>query len=239
MHPCLARDGLRDIQTGTGQGTLGSALGCAAPPAEGSRAGRCFEGCCRRWWCSLPPVRCSGGGGVEDGEELLSGPAPGPEGVTWGASSAAAREERPWPGCGSGRAGCGLQRAAAPRAPPGGAALCPSPRALWGGLCLCAGLRDTETASAAAGTQSPCSRAVPALGALAHADTGPCQRTHARTRPHSRVPRTARGGAGAGVPALPRVSGPRAQFPPHCACPTALARSQRLDTPRRQAGPPR
>lgn len=58
MHPCLARDGVRDIQTGTGQGTLGSALGCAAPPAEGSRAGRCFEGCCRRWWCSLPPVRC-------------------------------------------------------------------------------------------------------------------------------------------------------------------------------------
>lgn len=178
---------------------------------------------------------------MEDGEELLSDPVRGPGGLR-------GVQAPPQPGRSS-RAGMRLpperprwlqaaEGSSAPRTAP--AVLCPCRDRLARALPV-RGLAWTRRQprrllAYRPRVAGPCLHTEPShtqaqRPAPAHASPHPC--------PHTRVPHATRGGAGAGVPVLPRVSRRRAQFPPHCACPTALARSQRLDTPRRQPGPPR
>lgn len=199
----------------------------------------------------------------------------------------APRVKQPWPGCGSrrsGRAGCGLQRAAAPRARRGrdraepmsrqagdGSAcawacvgtgqpwppLAHGPRAA--GPCLHTEPPHTQAQSAepAHTRPVPCATFRVPHTRVPPSCVPPSRVPHTRvahTRvPHTRVPRTRvphtrvpppvchtppRRCRGPYACAAPRLSSP-GSVPTDCACPTALARSQRLDTPRRQAGPPR
>lgn len=122
-----------------------------------------------------------------EGGELLSGPARGREGIAWGASPPSPGEaalprlrlppERPrWLRAAEG--------SSAPRTAPAttgrGRAVPVSRQAGEGSACAwaCVG---TGAASAAAGTRTPCSRAVPAHEALAHAGTDGRASTHTPT----------------------------------------------------------
>lgn len=249
---------------------------------RGSKLGGCWgqrqlgwsQGCCSRWWCLLPPVRCGEAGGTaalrrcpRPGGDCVGSPSPG---RSCPARGAAAPAPRAAPAGAAALAACGRgqQRPthgaghAGPRSPGGGRTgdgpcccsrtpKCPCRDRLERSLPV-RGLAWTQrqprrlythTPRHRAGTRLPCRRTVPAHAALAPAHTrtgrGLWLPTRAHRRAHTPLCHAPCRGAGTGAPALPHVSRPRARLPPHFACPTALARGQRPDAPRRQPAPPR